>query len=45
MHMDRRDFLQAALAAMGSSGVLVPRLWAFEPVSVANPLGSYPNRD
>lgn len=31
---------------MGGSGMLAPRLWgAFEPVSVANPLGSYPDRD
>ncbi|MEX0677373.1 MAG: molybdopterin-dependent oxidoreductase [Pirellulales bacterium] len=43
--MDRRDFLQAALAAMGSGGMLSERLWAFEPVNVANPLGNYPNRD
>jgi nitrate reductase alpha subunit len=43
--IDRRDFLQAALAAVGSSSVLAPRLWGFEPLSIANPLGSYPNRD
>lgn len=43
--MDRREFLQSALAAMGSGGMLSERLWAFEPVSIANPLGNYPNRD
>jgi nitrate reductase alpha subunit len=42
--MIRRDFLKAALAA-GTSGLLAPRLLAFEPVSVANPLGVYPSRD
>jgi nitrate reductase alpha subunit len=42
--MIRRDFLKAALAA-GSSGLLTPRLWAFQAVSVANPLGEYPSRD
>ena len=42
--MNRRDFLKAALTAE-TSGLLAPRLWAFEPVSVANPLGSYPARD
>lgn len=43
--MDRRDFLQLAMAAMGSGGMLSEQLWAFEPLSVANPLGNYPNRD
>jgi nitrate reductase alpha subunit len=38
--MIRRDFLRAALA----SGLLAPRLRAFDAVSVANPLGSYPSR-
>jgi len=42
--MIRRDFLKTALAA-GTSGLLAPRLWAFEPVNVANPLGAYPSRD
>lgn len=43
--MQRREFLQAAMAAMGGAGVLSPRLWALEPVSVANPLGVYPDRE
>ena len=42
--MIRRDFLKTALTA-GTSSLLAPRLWAFEPVSVANPLGVYPSRD
>jgi nitrate reductase alpha subunit len=42
--MQRREFLQTALA-LGGSSLLAPRLWGFDPVSVANPLGSYPNRD
>jgi nitrate reductase alpha subunit len=41
--MIRRDFLKTALAAAGS-GLLAPRLWAFDSVSVANPLGVYPSR-
>lgn len=43
--MNRRDFLQATMTAMGSSGLLAERLWGFEPVSVANPLGVYPDRE
>jgi len=42
--MIRRDFLKTALTT-GTSSLLAPRLWAFEPVSVANPLGVYPSRD
>lgn len=42
--MKRRFFLQSALAAGGSS-LLSPKLHAFDVVSVANPLGHYPNRD
>ncbi len=41
--MIRRDFLKAALASGGST-LLAPRLWAFDAVSVENPLGAYPNR-
>jgi nitrate reductase alpha subunit len=43
--MHRRDFLTTALAAATSSGLFANRLWGFDPVSVANPLGSYPSRD
>ncbi len=42
--MNRRDFLTTALAS-GTSGLLGPRLWAFDAVSVENPLGVYPLRD
>jgi nitrate reductase alpha subunit len=42
--MDRRDFLRLSLASVGSSSLLAPKLWGFDPVNVANPLGSYPNR-
>ncbi|MEO6810341.1 MAG: molybdopterin-dependent oxidoreductase, partial [Isosphaeraceae bacterium] len=44
--MKRRFFLQAALAAGGSS-LLTPKLRAFDVVSVANPLNGsvYPTRD
>lgn len=42
--MIRRDFLKSILAAGGST-LLAPRLWAFDAVSVANPLGVYPSRD
>lgn len=40
--MERRDFLRLSLA--GGAGVLTPSLWGFDPVSVENPLGTYPNR-
>jgi nitrate reductase alpha subunit len=42
--MNRREFLRLSLAA-GSSGLFAPRLWSFDPVSMANPLGAYPSRD
>jgi nitrate reductase alpha subunit len=41
--MIRRDFLKTAFASSGST-LLAPRLWAFDSVSVENPLGVYPNR-
>jgi len=40
--MNRRDFLR--LSAVGASSLYAQRLWGFEPLSVANPLGVYPNR-
>ncbi|MBM4001335.1 MAG: nitrate oxidoreductase subunit alpha [Planctomycetes bacterium] len=43
--MDRRDFLRMAGSAMAGTGALAPRLWAFDPVNVENPLGVYPDRD
>lgn len=42
--MNRRDFLRNALS-VGGTGLLAPRLWGFDPISVDNPLGSYPNRE
>jgi nitrate reductase alpha subunit len=41
--MNRRDFLAAGLTASAGS-FLLPRLFGLEPVSIANPLGVYPNR-
>src|SRR6516162_5044940 len=41
--MDRRDFLKAALS-LSSTGLLAPKLWAFDVTSVENPLGVYPSR-
>jgi len=46
MEISRRRFLEACLSTTG--GVLLatgPQAWAFTPVSVENPLGTYPNRD
>ncbi len=46
MSLSRRDVLKSGLLAGGGaligSGV---KLWAFEPVDVANPLAAYPRRD
>jgi nitrate reductase alpha subunit len=43
MDITRRRFLEACAAG---GGILLagPQSWAFEPVSVENPLGSYPDR-
>ncbi len=41
--MDRRSFLQ--LVAASGASLAAPRLWAFDPLRVENPLGQYPNRD
>lgn len=42
--MNRRDFLAATLTSAAGTGLLAPKLFGLEPVSVANPLGVYPNR-
>jgi nitrate reductase alpha subunit len=43
--MNRREFIQAALVAMEGAGVLGAQLYGLEPVSIANPLGTYPDRN
>jgi nitrate reductase alpha subunit len=43
--MNRRDFIQSAMAATGGMGLLTPRLWGFDVTQVENPLGSYPSRE
>lgn len=43
--MNRREFLERSLTALGTGSLLTPRLQGFDPVSISNPLGSYPNRD
>src|SRR5690606_25501722 len=45
MASSRRDFLKTCLAGGGALLTGAPLASAFEPVSVDNPLGSYPNRD
>lgn len=45
MSVSRRQFLQSCLAGGASLLAASPKAWAFEPVNIANPLGSYPNRD
>lgn len=42
--MDRREFLRIGLTSIGGSSLLSSKLWGFEPVSVSNPLGVYPDR-
>ena len=46
MSLSRREFLKAGLLA-GTGGVIGSsvKLWAFEPVDVANPLAAYPDRN
>ena len=45
MEVSRRRFLESCLAAGGGLLATGPQSWAFAPVNVENPLGSYPNRD
>ena len=42
MSVSRRQFLQSCLAGGASLLAASPKAWAFEPVNVENPLGSYP---
>jgi nitrate reductase alpha subunit len=45
MAVSRRQFLQSCVAGGVSLLATSPKAWALEPVSIANPLGQYPNRD
>ncbi len=45
MQISRRKFLESCLVAGGSLLAPGPQAWAFEPLNIENPLGSYPNRD
>jgi nitrate reductase alpha subunit len=45
MDITRRRFLQTISADGGLLLASGPQAWAFEPLSVENPLGSYPDRD
>ena len=45
MELSRRRFLESCLAAGGGLLAAGPQAWAFAPVNVENPLGSYPERD
>ncbi len=45
MDLSRRRFLETCLASGGALLASGPQAWAFKPVSVENPLGSYPDRD
>ncbi len=46
MDLSRRRFLEACAAAGGATLLASgPRAWAFEPLRIDNPLGSYPDRD
>ncbi|MEX0704363.1 MAG: molybdopterin-dependent oxidoreductase [Planctomycetales bacterium] len=45
MTITRRGFLQACAASGGLLLARGPQAWAFQPLSVENPLGTYPDRD
>ena len=44
MDITRRRFLETCAASGGTLMAAGPQLWAFQPVSIDNPLGAYPNR-
>lgn len=44
MHVSRRHFLESLIASGGALLASGPQTWAFKPVSVEHPLGSYPDR-
>jgi len=45
MDLSRRKFLETCLASGGTLLAAGPQAWAFKPVSIDNPLGSYPDRN
>jgi nitrate reductase alpha subunit len=45
MDITRRRFLEACAAAGGAFLGVGSKPWAFEPLSIENPLGGYPDRD
>jgi nitrate reductase alpha subunit len=45
MDITRRRFLETCAAGGGILLAAGPQAWALQPVSVENPLGTYPNRD
>jgi nitrate reductase alpha subunit len=44
MYISRRGFLETCAASGGALLAAGPAAWAFQPLSVDNPLGSYPDR-
>jgi nitrate reductase alpha subunit len=44
MDISRRRFLEACAAGGGALLAAGPAAWAFQPVNIENPLGSYPDR-
>ena len=44
MELSRRRFLESCLAAGGGLLSTGPQSWAFAPIQVENPLGTYPDR-
>ena len=45
MTVSRRRFLQSVAGGAAAAWAAGPQAWAFKPVDVKNPLGSYPQRD
>jgi nitrate reductase alpha subunit len=45
MGISRRRFLQTCTTAGGALLAAGPQAWAFDAVSIENPLGAYPNQE